>query len=93
LHLAINSFVQVCAHATVDDLYEDILHILQMMISFYPESISRRDGTTRLYPFLQAAARAHECATLHPPVPEDLSLSITYELLRENPTLLRQSHA
>ena len=47
------------------------------LLSFYPESLYRRDGVTRLYPFQQAAEG------------RDGDLELSYMLLRHDPSLVQ----
>ena len=66
----------------------DMLELLHKLVNMYPEALQRRDGVTRLYPFQQATAVATEHETQSQHVQDELSLTITYQLLRENPTTL-----
>jgi hypothetical protein len=50
------------------------------LLSFYPESLYRRDGITKLYPFQQAAEGA------------DGDLELSYMLLRHDPSLVQSIH-
>lgn len=90
LHHVIDTFVKACsqpARPTNDGTMEDMLKILRELLGSYPESLQRRDGLSKLYPFLQATAVAtdyHTQAHIH----DELPLSITYALLRENPSML-----
>jgi len=70
---------------------EGMLQLLHDLVRTYPDSLARRDGSSKLYPFLQATAVATECE-IHAHAPDELPLSITFELLRENPTLLSSTH-
>jgi hypothetical protein len=90
LHHVIDTFVKACsqpARPTKDSPMDDMLKILHELVSSYPESLQRRDGVSMLYPFLQATAVATEYQT-QAYVHDELPLSITYELLRENPSML-----
>ena len=67
LHHAIDTFVKACSssgRAYMVDAHrphvESMLHVLQQLVKCYPESLERRDGKTKLYPFLQATAAATE---------------------------------
>jgi hypothetical protein len=87
LHHIIRSFVRANsspASSMALCITEDMLELLRVLIRCYPLSLGRRDGVTMLYPFLQATALAAE-AHLHN---EALPISITFELLRENPSIL-----
>jgi len=74
--------------------FQDMLSVVNDMIQRFPESLLRRDGVTKLYPFLQATSTATEMvrtqshATTHHG--EQLSLSLTFQLLRDCPSLLIQ---
>jgi hypothetical protein len=48
-----------------------------LLLHHYPDALERRDGVTKLYPFLQAAEG------------QGASISLTYQLLRRNPALLK----
>jgi hypothetical protein len=71
-----------------------MLQVLQQLVKNYPESLERRDGKTKLYPFLQATAAATEYRSppspngFTVPFPDEMPLSMVYLLLRENPSLL-----
>jgi hypothetical protein len=61
---------QSCGQEQDDD------SILELLLSHYPESLERRDGKTRLFPFQQAAAG------------EGASLNTIFTLLQMQPTLV-----
>lgn len=90
LHLVVDTFVKACTlatRATKGGVMTAMIQILHDLLRLYPESLQRRDGVTKLYPFQQAAATAtsiHTEACIH----EELHLTISYELLRENPSLV-----
>ena len=92
LHHAIETFVKSCfqsaPRSTEDATKKDTLKLLRDLVALYPESLNRRDGTTKLYPFLQATAVATEQQTQRAYGQDELPLSITYALLRENPSVL-----
>jgi hypothetical protein len=75
-------------------LVVSMLDVLQQLVRYYPESLERRDGKTKLYPFLQATAAATEFRNpsspndVEVPFPDEMPLSIVYVLLRENPALI-----
>jgi hypothetical protein len=50
---------------------------IRCLLQCYPDALERRDGVTKLYPFLQAAEG------------QDSSLTLTYQLLRRCPALLK----
>lgn len=90
LHLVVDTFVNACTLATRSTkvgVMTAMLQILHDLLRLFPESLQRRDGVTKLYPFQQAAATASSIQTdacIH----EELHLTISYELLRENPSLV-----
>lgn len=94
LNYLIESFVGACSRcrimspshtATVASMLDTLKEIIQR----HPEALERRDGETKLYPFLQATA----AAASPPPASfsEEMPLSIVYMLLRENPLLVASS--
>ena len=100
LHHAIDVLVKTCSkHCMVSDyniVMEPLLHVLSVIVQRYPDALERRDGTTKLYPFLQATAVATQCKTLpaptsgyHTAAADELPLSIVYQLLRANPSLVQ----
>lgn len=92
LHCAIETFVRACSprsqiisHCSI----RNILLMLRELVQCHPESLHKRDGKTMLVPFLEAAAiateqRAQSCYR------DELSLSITYVLLRQNPAIISE---
>jgi ankyrin repeat protein len=90
LHHVITTFIRACSRlsrSSVESPLKEMLELLDGLILMYPEALQRRDGVTRLYPFLQATA----VATEHVPqthVVDELPLTITYQLLRQDPTML-----
>jgi len=95
LHHIIDTFVQACSSRMMDNsVAKNMLNILWQLLQLNPESLEQRDGQTKLYPFLQATAAATEhgipsSPNVYPiPSPDELSISITYLLLRENPSLV-----
>jgi ankyrin repeat protein len=91
LHQVVNTFVRACtrpARSCTESPMNDMLELLHKLVNMYPEALQRRDGVTRLYPFQQATAVATEHKTQSQHVQDELSLTITYQLLRENPTTL-----
>lgn len=99
LHHAIESFVRACSRTgrTYQETpVRDMLETLRSLVQMYPDSLERRDGKSKLFPFLQASAAATESRS--PPTnsdgfpvsfPDEMPLSIVYLLLRENPSLIR----
>ena len=74
-----------------------MLQVLSSLVTLHPESLERRDGKTKLYPFLQATAAATEYRSppspngVAVPFPDEMPLSMVYLLLRENPSMLEPS--
>ena len=72
------------------------MEVLKQLVQLYPEALQQMDGRSKLPPFLQATAAAAEASrnntaststtTTRPQ--EELSLSITFKLLREDPASL-----
>jgi hypothetical protein len=50
---------------------------IEVLLQSYPDALQRRDGMTKLYPFLQAAEGC------------EANLDLTYILLRRDPSLVR----
>jgi hypothetical protein len=101
LHHAIDSFVRACSNSGrcyMVDAHElpvtSMLQVLERLVQIHPESLERRDGKTKLYPFLQATAAATEYRSppspngFDIPSPDEMPLSMVYLLLRENPSLV-----
>lgn len=88
LHHLIDTLVTGASRMTKsmqENSLELMLDALRKVVKLYPESLQRIDGLSMLYPFLQATATASSQMPLEY---DELPLSVTYELLRENPTLL-----
>jgi hypothetical protein len=101
LHLVIDSFVRACSRSgraymipAHRPLVVRMLEIIRQLVQSYPESLERRDTKTKLYPFLQASAAAVKYRSPPSPnghsvpFPDEMPLSIVYDLLRENPTIV-----
>ena len=89
LHHAVETFVHACTCSTRNPAAAttEMIQSLSRLVDLYPESLMRRDGVSKLFPFLQATAVATELQDqLHPQ--EVLPLSMTFLLLRQNPTIL-----
>jgi len=71
-----------------------MLKVLKTLLRKFPDSLVRRDGQTKLYPFLQATAAATTYRSppspngFPVPFPDEMPLSIVYLLLRENPSVV-----
>lgn len=90
IHHVVDTFARACsrpARSTKESLLQGMLELLQRLVHLNPESLQRRDGVSKLYPFLQATAVATECKR-NSHVQDELPLSLTFELLRQNPALL-----
>ena len=96
LHHAIETFVRACCRCRAVSAQRSavgsMLEALKSLLLQYPESLERRDGRTKLYPFLQATASAtsHRIPSSLSAT-EEMSLSIVYMLLRENPLLVNSA--
>jgi hypothetical protein len=91
IHHVIGTFIHACcqpARSSSDGSLEEIIRILHDLVSIYPECLSRRDGVSKLHPFLQSVACATEQAKNQMFIDQKNSLNITYVLLRENPAVL-----
>jgi len=90
LHHVIDTFVKAGSYTTftVSTAMKDMLNVLENLVKISPQSIQRRDGISMLFPFLQATAVAAEEKKRASHVREELPLSMTYILLKNNPTLL-----
>jgi hypothetical protein len=90
IHHLVDTFVKACtqpARCTTDSPMNEMLETLHLLVGMYPECLHRRDGRTMLPPFVQATAVATEQqqqAYVH----DELALSVTFSLLRENPSVL-----
>jgi hypothetical protein len=74
------------------NLYESSFNYLKSILKINPDALDQRDGRTLLYPFMQAAAAFSKCSSKQSLVSADVqnaSLSIVYNLLRGNPTLVQ----
>lgn len=92
LHHAIDTIVtanSLMNRSMQDDPFEDMLLVMRNIVSMNPDALHCRDGVTMLYPFQQAAAMATANHSEHANVRCDrFPLCLTYELLRESPTIL-----
>lgn len=91
LHHAIRTFVAACYllnHPTLHVTMGRMLLLLQRLVHLFPASLEYRDGITKLYPFLQATAVAAERRVAHPR--NELALTISFQLLLWNPSVLTQ---
>lgn len=89
LHIAIARFVEtLMGHGYASASLDEIATTLGELISRYPESLLRRDGVTKLPPFLQAVALTSEHRNPTSVDHERNGLALCYLLLRENPTVL-----
>jgi hypothetical protein len=93
LHHLIATLVQASTFLTrsmpihrKESVMSEVLDVLKRVVEMYPDALHQRDGATELYPFLQVTAMASEYEIAC----DDVPLSMTYMLLRENPTILGQ---
>ncbi len=93
IHYAIRTFIR--AFCTSGRSYSSLLlaeveELLKLFILLYPESLHEEDPKTGLLPFLQASAVAtqtkHDCTPTS--FPDELAISVVYQLLHENPSLV-----
>jgi hypothetical protein len=91
IHHVINTFVRACTLPTrATCLMNEMLRFLKDLVFKFPDSLLRRDGVSRLIPFLQATAVASSLSDKACPIQDELPLSITFQLLREYPAVLRK---
>ena len=90
IHCAIDTIIESIASSSkskqVEETYLAMADFLKAIVRVYPESLERRDGRTRLYPFMQAAA----VSSMYPfnnAERENAALSVSFSLLRDNPSL------
>lgn len=100
LHHTIETFVRACSSRSsimAQPAIASMLDVISDLLKLNPESLERRDGRTKLYPFMQATAcateqRAATASNGFPvPFPDEMPLSIVYMLLRENPSLVQSA--
>lgn len=94
LHILIDNVMSTCSRFPIS--LKTTSHVVALLESFVKKnqvSLQFHDGRSKLYPFMQATATATEhysessCAQY-----DHLALSITYQLLRENPETLIGLH-
>ena len=93
LHIAIETLIQSCYRfaprtTTEESSVKDVLKLLHDLVSINAESLQRRDGITKLYPFMQATAVATAQQSQRIYGVSELPLSLTFALLRADPTVL-----
>jgi hypothetical protein len=82
LHQVIETLLQACERSIHwVKLGGEMLQLVDDMVQVHPEALTQADGHTGLYPFLQATAQAPESTEL-------FSTSLSFRMLRENPTVL-----
>mmetsp|Transcript_125233 Transcript_125233/g.359667 ORF Transcript_125233/g.359667 Transcript_125233/m.359667 type:complete len:661 (-) Transcript_125233:47-2029(-) len=93
LHYAIRTFIRACC--TCGRSYSplplaDVEELTKLFIFLYPDSLHDPDPTTGLLPFLQASAVATQTKFDCTPAsfPDELAISLVYQLLHENPSLV-----
>ena len=72
-----------------DNVFFIAIDYVRAMIRGSPETVEKIDGRTGLYPFMQVSATASECLACYDSTKRStkLTLSLTYALLLENPSL------
>ena len=91
LHYTIDTFVKACSlfsRSTPDSVILGMLDVMKQLVDQNPASLEQQDGATKLYPFLQATAVASEQQDAYRH--EEFALSISFELLRWNPSVLNR---
>jgi len=64
--------------------------VVAKLISVYPEALERRDGVTKLYPFMQAAANSEvDGEEIFGGVGSESDLNLIFILLKANPAIIR----
>lgn len=92
LHFAVETFVKACSKRAWSDSVDPIkemMNLLKDMIRLYPFGLHTRDPFTDLYPCFQATSVATECMRSSNSFSPELQVSITYILLRDDPTLVK----
>lgn len=94
IHYAIPTFIHAFSssgRSFAESPVTDTLDVVQGFVRMNPDSLTEPDPTTGLPPFLQATAVATEeaqnCSSGS--FPEEFSLSVVYQLLHENPSLVQ----
>lgn len=97
IHNSIRTFIQ--AFCTSGRSYSslplaEVEELLKLFIQLNPDSLHEVDPITGLLPFLQASAVAsqikHDCSPSS--FPDELAISLVYQLLHENPSLVFPRH-
>lgn len=91
LHHAIDTIVKanlLLSRTMHDDPFDDMLSVVRNIVSLNPDALHCRDGVTMLYPFQQAAAPSRSSEHASTLFFDQLSLCLTFELLRESPAIL-----
>jgi len=100
IHYAIRTFIQACCSSgrTYSPTpVAEIEELLSLFVQLHPDSLSEPDPETGLFPFLFAAAKATQtkegCGSrTTSSFPDELSTTIVYQLLRENPALVGSTY-
>jgi hypothetical protein len=100
LHYAVRTFIRACCSSGrfySPTSFVEVHDLLRYFVQLYPDSLHEPDPDTGLLPFLQAAALAtdtSDCCSSSASFPDELSTSVVYQLLHENPSLvLPRSHS
>ncbi|KAL7570067.1 hypothetical protein ACA910_017102 [Epithemia clementina (nom. ined.)] len=87
LHIMIDNIMTTCSRFPLNlKTTAAVVTLLEVFVKKNQVSLQRCDGRSKLYPFLQATAAASEhCSESSSTQYDHLALSITYQLMRENP--------
>mgnify|MGYP005847148487 CR=1 FL=1 len=91
LHFMVESLVKACskrAWCDTDQPILEMLDIMKAMVQLYPQGLHVRDPVTGLFPCFQSTAVATECTRSSNAFSSELHLSITFILLRNDPTFI-----
>ena len=93
LHYSICTLASSCANIPTstnnESIFTDMFGILRKLVHMYPDSLSKQDGVSGLYPFLLPL-------TVDQSSDDNYIVSMAYELLKLNPSLLvasRREHS
>lgn len=94
IHYAIPTFVRAfCSsgRSSSENPVTDILDLISCFVQMNPDSLHECDPRTGLFPFLQASAVAAEAKSNSSTgsFPDELALSVVYQLLHQNPSLVK----
>jgi len=95
IHYMISTCIQACCasgRSCSEDPLVEMLEIIGYFVKLNPSSLAVRDPRTQLLPYLQASAestQAIESNSNASSIHDELSLSIVYLLLRQDPSLIQ----